>query len=100
MNQKLLDIYTDYLICQNQYATATGLASLLDGEVSHVKSHVFLIRMNSHQKTFGNMSKKKSELMKPNKEEFLLLTTPSKKKHTQLKMTPFAGIIHMLKALY
>ena len=35
MNKDLLDIYTDYLICQNKYATATGLSSLLDGLISH-----------------------------------------------------------------
>ena len=32
---ELLDIYTDYLICQNQHATATGLSLLLDGLISH-----------------------------------------------------------------
>ncbi len=31
----MLDIYTDYLICQNKHATATGLSELLDGELSH-----------------------------------------------------------------
>ena len=35
MKADLLDIYSDYLISQNHYATATGLASMLDGEVSH-----------------------------------------------------------------
>jgi hypothetical protein len=29
------DIYTDYLISQNHHATATGLAAMLDGEISH-----------------------------------------------------------------
>ena len=33
--KELLDIYTDYLISQNQYATATGLSAMLDGQVSH-----------------------------------------------------------------
>ena len=42
MNNQLLDIYTDYLICQNQYATATGLARLLDGELSHDQVTRFL----------------------------------------------------------
>lgn len=28
----MLDIYTDYLICQNKYATATGLSEMLDGD--------------------------------------------------------------------
>ncbi len=37
MSKQLPDIYTDYLISQNQYATATGLSALLDGEISHDK---------------------------------------------------------------
>ena len=39
---ELLDIYTDYLICQNQHATATGLSLLLDGLISHDKITRFL----------------------------------------------------------
>ena len=27
---KILDLYTDYLISQNKYATSTGLSSLLE----------------------------------------------------------------------
>ena len=42
MNKELLDIYSDYLISQNSYATATGLAALLDGEVSHDQVSRFL----------------------------------------------------------
>ncbi len=38
----LLDIYTDYLICQNHCATATGLSLLLDKEISHDKITRFL----------------------------------------------------------
>lgn len=33
----MLDIYTDYLICQNKHATATGLADMVDGEFKHDK---------------------------------------------------------------
>jgi hypothetical protein len=32
---KLLDIYTDYLISSFSQTTATGLSRLLDGEISH-----------------------------------------------------------------
>ncbi|MDN3031374.1 MAG: transposase [Candidatus Tisiphia sp.] len=39
---KTLDIYTDYLICQNSYATATGLSDLLCGEMGHDKFTRFL----------------------------------------------------------
>jgi hypothetical protein len=33
----LLDIYSDYLISQNHHTTATGLAAMFDGEISHDK---------------------------------------------------------------
>ena len=39
---KLLDIYSDYLIAQNQYATAVGLSDLLEGQISHDKITRFL----------------------------------------------------------
>jgi hypothetical protein len=39
---ELLDIYSDYLISQNQLATATGLSDLLNGEISHDKITRFL----------------------------------------------------------
>jgi hypothetical protein len=42
MDNKILDIYTDYLICQNNYATSTGLSELLCGSVSHDKVTRFL----------------------------------------------------------
>src|SRR5437016_13560563 len=42
MDKKLLDIYSDYLIAQNHYATATGLSDLLDGQISHDKITRFL----------------------------------------------------------
>jgi hypothetical protein len=38
----MLDIYTDYLICQNRYATATGLSELTDNAISHDKATRFL----------------------------------------------------------
>ena len=42
MGSKLLDIYSDYLICQNKYATATGLSDLLSGDISHDKITKYL----------------------------------------------------------
>lgn len=38
----ILDIYTDYLICQNKYSTSTGLSDMLDGELSHDQITRFL----------------------------------------------------------
>lgn len=42
MNTQLLDIYTDYLICSFGQTTATGLAALLQGSLSHDKITRFL----------------------------------------------------------
>ena len=42
MDKRLLDIYSDYLIAQNQYATAVGLSDLLEGRISHDKITRFL----------------------------------------------------------
>ena len=42
MNKPLLDLYSDYLIAQNHYATATGLSKMLDGEISHDRITRFL----------------------------------------------------------
>ena len=42
MNTRLFDIYTDYLICQNKYATATGLSDLMPNEISHDQVTRFL----------------------------------------------------------
>lgn len=39
---RMLDIYSDYLIAQNQYATAVGLSDLLEGRISHDKITRFL----------------------------------------------------------
>ena len=38
----MLDLYSDYLIFQNKYATATGLSDLVDGAFSHDKVTRFL----------------------------------------------------------
>ncbi len=42
MAPDLLDIYTDFLIVQSQYATATSLSSLLEGSISHDRFTRFL----------------------------------------------------------
>ena len=43
MSSNLLDIYSDYLICQNKHATATGLSDMLSGDISHDKITRYLI---------------------------------------------------------
>jgi len=42
MDRELLDLYSDYLICQAHYSTATGLSALTEGKVSHDKVSRFL----------------------------------------------------------
>ena len=42
MTQDLLDIYSDFLIAQSQYATATNLSNLLEGSISHDRFTRFL----------------------------------------------------------
>jgi hypothetical protein len=39
---KMPDLYSDYLITQNQYATAVGLSDLLQGRISHDKITRFM----------------------------------------------------------
>lgn len=58
MNRKLLDLYTDYLICQNHQATATGLSRLIDGEISHDKITRFLNENNFDSKDLWKYVKK------------------------------------------
>ena len=50
MDKRLLDIYSDYLIAQNQYATATGLSDLLEGQISHDKITKFLNKQDFSSK--------------------------------------------------
>ena len=42
MAWRICDLYTDYLICQNRYATATGLSELLPDDISHDQITRFL----------------------------------------------------------
>ncbi|NDD58826.1 MAG: hypothetical protein EBZ47_06205 [Chlamydiae bacterium] len=49
----LLDIYSDYLISQYGYATATGLSSMLDGKISHDKITRFLNTGSNTSKDLG-----------------------------------------------
>jgi len=50
VDQELLDIYSDYLIAQNQYATAVGLSDLLEGRISHDRVTRFLNGKESSSK--------------------------------------------------
>ncbi len=45
MGSKLLDICSDYLICQNKYATATELSDLLSGDIPIVNQNKDILSM-------------------------------------------------------
>ncbi|MEQ1636570.1 MAG: transposase [Methylococcales bacterium] len=42
MEKIKLDLYTDYLICNNGFATATGLSAMMEGGISHDQMTRFL----------------------------------------------------------
>lgn len=52
MDQKLLDLYSDYLITSFSLATATGLSSLVEGSYSHDQITRFLGKERYDQKTY------------------------------------------------
>ena len=41
-NKKMIDLYTDYLICNMGLATATGLSNMLENQISHDKITRFI----------------------------------------------------------
>ena len=58
MNTELLEIYSDYLLSSFGQTTATGLSSLLDGELSHDQVTRFLNRDDYDSKTLWRQVKK------------------------------------------
>lgn len=49
-NKAMMDLYTDYLICNMGLATATGLSNILDNQISHDKITRFISAVNSDPK--------------------------------------------------
>ena len=56
MDKQLLDLYSDYLLSSFSVTTATGLSSLVDGEVSHDKVTRFLSREDFGSRDFLGQS--------------------------------------------
>ncbi|MCB0207783.1 MAG: IS701 family transposase, partial [Anaerolineae bacterium] len=52
MDQKLLDLYSDYLITSFSLATATGLSNLVDNAYSHDQITRFLGKERYDQKKY------------------------------------------------
>ena len=83
MNKKLLDLYSDYLISQGHYATATGLAFILDGEVSHDQVSRFLRTEAYSAKNVWDYIKQPVRYYEESKDGVLVLDdTISEKSHT------------------
>ncbi len=59
MGSKLLDIYSDHLICQNKYTTATKLSDLLSGDITHGKITKYLNSSNLGSKELWEYNKLK-----------------------------------------
>lgn len=55
MNKQLLDLYADYLLSSFGYTTATGLARLTDGAVSHDQVTRFLAGQRRFIKKSGEV---------------------------------------------
>ena len=53
--EEYVELYTDFLIAQNWYATATGLSAMTGGEVSHDQITRFL---NNNEFTSKNLWRK------------------------------------------
>lgn len=59
MDNKLFDLYTDYLIASTGLATALGLSNILDNEISHDKITRFLSEKEFSSKDLWKKVKKK-----------------------------------------
>ncbi|MDB2614307.1 transposase, partial [Chlamydiales bacterium] len=81
------DIYTDYLICQNHKATATGLSKLLEGDLSHDQITRFLNKEDLTGKELWSYVK---PLIRKHEEEggvFIVDDTIEEKEHTDVNDT-------------
>ena len=72
MNMELLDLYSDYLICQNKYSTATGLSALLP-QISHDKVSRFLREKDLSSKDLWNYIKQYIRQIETEKSGILIL---------------------------
>ncbi len=73
MRSKVLDIYSDYLICQNKYARAPGLSDLLSGDISHDKITKYLNSTDWGSKEFWEYNKPKIRKHQSDKGGVLIL---------------------------
>lgn len=89
-NGKLLDLYSDYLISAFGQTTATGLSSLLDGEVSHDQMQRSLA---GEEQTSADLWRIAKPHVRQIESEMVLRlwTTVLPRNHTPMRTTSSAG---------
>ena len=83
MNNNLLDLYSDYLIVTDRYATATGLSSILEGKISHDKVTRFLREEAYDSKALWKIVKPKVREIENEQGAIVVDDTLSEKPHSE-----------------
>ena len=76
MGRDILDLYSDYLLCSNGQTTATGLSSVVEGNISHDRITRFLNKEYFDEKTLW---KKVKQIVRAYEEEEACLIFDDKK---------------------
>ena len=91
-----MDLYSVHLTSQGHYATATGLASILDGEVSHDQVGRFLRAADYNAKNVWDYIKKPLRCHEKSKYGVWVLDDTSSEKTIPMKMLLMVGMIRVL----
>lgn len=83
MNIELLDLYSDYLLVTDRYATATGLSAISGGKISHDKITRFLSEEEFDSKTLWKIVKPKVRELENEQGVILFDDTLSEKPYTE-----------------
>ncbi len=86
MGSKVLEIYSDYLICKNKYTTGTGLSDLLSGDISHDKITKHLNSADFGSKELWGYNKTEIRKHQSDKSGVLLLDDSIEGNPTLIKM--------------
>lgn len=82
MNSELIDLYSDYLLSSFGQTTATGLSSLVNGEISHDKVTRFLSHEDFNPKDLWRLVKKEVRLCESDDAVLIFDDTVQEKMHT------------------
>jgi hypothetical protein len=84
----MLELYSDYLLTQQHLATATGLAKLMEGHISHDKVTRFLSKEQLDTKKFWQYVKPKLKLCENSSQDVLIVDdTIAEKAYTKETQT-------------